>query len=683
MAKTVYKLENVSLDVTQFAMPFYRGVKAREFTIVQDIQKFAELKKEMERVKGVATLTIECSSTDGTNAKKRTEKFEGLRVLRVYRHSEQTCAVDLTDVRKELENWICKKDLNLLYRDGYLDGTRKQFLNEALEFLLSDAWHLFKENPLSNVLSLEMPDDMLLAGATLGKPLDEILSKFGLDLTHVKQGKLKFATKEDIAGKPIKGKYQWVVGGEPPWLSAVDDAKFRRAKKVRYYYKRRMAILAHVLHDKSTTPSGYLAVTLEQRYNDGQRGDEPAAARANLLTKEQLLAKYAPGVDPKIITDEYIGKIYMTENFSRPGYEALKRTGSAERDNLIRIMKRDWRELYEVRFANPQMSLGGFSDMRVGVLRRLDKVTQEQRAAGLEVGDVTGDVEPQGAVRGEWAEFLRVIHNVSGAASIEGASTIQNHLRSLPFVSVLPTTPFTAAWENEEANVIRLGTPALRDGNSAVLAKVSNADDMKIRKGRNKSLPGTKGGSTPRYWGWDVPVHSKAELEPRDAVVLLVGTQRLPNDQSRWQGIELDAFEDGDVELQEFEVDALPAVFDYVDFAGVTVPGGKPARDPFLGIGAWLNESKIREDAALRRELYKQEAKLRPAGIGIAAGIEAAVKEEIDGSIDSIVVQVEKCQVLTEISCGNLSSHTARQERARRRARERKIEAGGKKQEAV
>ena len=673
MADTIYKLAGVPLDYCKLSWPLYRGAVHKPVTLHQSLRAFNRLKSAIDAAKGIVTLEVTCSSRAGKAAPSRTVKIKGVRVLKIVKRTDGTCAIDLADARIELAKWTCKRDLNMMFRDGFLDGTEKPFSIEALKFMLDDALPLFAADAFNGMLNEPVPHDLLYSGSMLNKSLDDLMSRFGLSLTVGIDGKMRVATRDDIGPKPIKGKYTWLRGKEPGWLTSTAKT-FRRARKFRFYYRRKHAMLVEIMHDGSNAEPRYLNLVMRQRYQDGE----------DFLSLGDLLVKYGLAYDA--MNDASIGEAYMSENFQNT---PMERDGSAERDALIRIIKNDWRRLYKIDFSDLRGGIGMMSDLAIGVFKKIDKPTDKQAALGLRPGDISGDVLPGGAIRGKWAEFLNVMSNkgLVGAFPIIGTSAVVNHEKdpSDPGGPTLPSAPYTGTWENEEAGMIRLKQEKLPDNNYAIMGRVTNEHEMKVDYVPARQITLPNGTVKTTRWGIDVPARSKAKIAADDAIALMIGTQRLPNDASRWEVIELDGFPDGDMDVQEFEVSELPALFDYIDEDKRTgAEHQEHAAAGGLTMGEFLNESQIRADANARRDQFMRQVSQKFAGPGTAIGVAALENERVGGSIDSIALQLDGVMVTTEITCANLAAaDDARQKRAGRRREARMMVAGGKKVEAA
>lgn len=661
MAETVYKLEDVALDYTRMDWPLYRGAKALPVYLVQSADRFKLLEAACVRAKGRVTLSVQCSARAGTRAPAQTVAITNIRVADVWKRADATCMLELYDARKDVEQWLCKTDLNILYRDGYLDGTRAPTMPAALRMLLADILPLFEAGAFTLIDPDPVPDDLLYSGAMLGAPLDDLLSRFGVHLTANTRNQLTFATREDIGARVVKGTYSWVRGNEPGWLQPA-RTKFRKARKLRYYYRRRLAVLAEIERDNATAARAYLKVSLEQVYQDGDQ----------YLTLEELLRKYEPAAAGGV-NDTVIGTAFMSENLEKT---PIERDGSANRDALIRIIKADWRRLYRVKMTDSRVGLGALSDLAVGVFRAITTPTPKQAALGLRPGDITGEVEAAGGVRGEWSEFLSVISG--GSQGILNLSSVTQHKR---VGTVLPAAPYAATWENPDSGILRFKQDRLPDNNFAILANLTNPDDMRIQWRPTRSVQ-TASGPVATRWGLDAPARGLAKLQASEALALLVGTQRLPNNAEKFEVVELEGDPNGDLDVQEFEVNELPAIFDFIDTAGRIDGNSHPALNAQYERGQWLNRDVVRKDAERRRELYLLDLERNVEGPGVAAGVAPLLTERVSGSLASMVLQLNGVAVTTQLVVSNLATDAARAKRAERRAVLRRAAAGGKVIEA-
>jgi hypothetical protein len=657
MARTRYSFAGVALDLCAFDWPMYGGTAGREVHLVQSMGRYRLLREAIKRAKFRCDLKVTFSAKPGTEAPAQTIVIPDIRVLSIRRNSDRTCLIRMMDARRDLEKFIAEIDANLSFRGGTLEDTEFVTIGQCLQRLFKRAEHLFQPKAFTSFPAHTMPADKLMAGMALGKPVDDLLSIAGVRLWCDQKLKLGFADRTDVKGYPLKNRgYSWVIGAEPGWLHE-GRLLGQVPRKLRFYYRRRHALLAEVEHDRSQTSSGRLGVVLRQRYSDA----------GEMLTLDELLTRYEPAA-VGIVNDTVIGNAYMTDNFEGT---AIERDGSDNRDKLIRIIKSDWRTLYEVAFTDPRMKVGGLHDLQVGVFK--------VNADGVAVDDVS----PVGAIFGQWAEFFSVLSG-AGPGSILNQSAAVNHLKAAGS-SLLPAAAFTATWENEAAGIIRLRQQKLPDDNLAVNALIrdgaasdaatQNPESMRVTW--QKTAIQTPTGAVSTRWKLDAPSRTKAKLKVTETVALLVGTQRLPNDLDRFEMIELDGVADGDVDFQEFEVPEQAAIFDYVDFAKVT-PGNHPLVKAGEWIGQWLNRDTCMEDAESRRATFMKELERGNDGAGVAAGMAAFENESVAGPVDSITLQIRKRLVFTEVSCQNLGVDPAQAKRADRRREAAQVQQGGK-----
>lgn len=666
MAKTICEIADVGFDMVDMDWPLYRGVVAQEVRVPLSLAKYVQLKQAFKRAKGVVSIKIQCTNASGERGAGATREIKGVRVLELVKASDLTCFMRLADARIDLGQFISVSNINLKFRDGYVDGTKADTVRAALEMICRRARHLFNDDAFAKIPDRKVPDDLLLAGAAKPHTLEYLLSRFGVDLTcDWRTGKLYFATRGDLLnGSPIKQTYMpWVRGKVPGWITEARN-QYRLPKKTRYYYKRRHMFLVPIRGYQSGAMTGRprdnpLSVEAEQVYID-------ETLEHGVLTQPELLEKYAGS--STAADDSLIGQVIMSDNLDYPdgSKSPISRDGSEERNRLARILKRDWGKLYRLTYTGDKGAWGGWTDLKIGVFATTPDTTPPER---------TDNVIESG-VRGEWAEFLRVIWG-GGPASIANHLIAQNHLRVPP----LPVMPFDGKWHNEADGIVRLEQQPLPDGNVAMPGRISNIEELRIRI---EKRPVVVDGDKVIYSRWQciVPTWDKAKISVEQTRYLIViGTRRWPNDEGQFRMYEFEAFPDGNVPFQEFEVPELPALYDFVDSTG-DIDGTVHAAVDAQGFGKQLNDPQCLEDAKTRHEVYMEMHKRQFEGEGVCAGIRG-LDERVDGAIDQIILNFDGALITTTIRCGNLSDEDARRERARVRQASRDADAGGKKVKAA
>lgn len=680
MAKTVCEIEGVPFDMLSMDWPLYRGVAAFEIRVPLSLAKYVELKQAFRAARGVVTMRVRCTDGAGLEATGHEVEIKGVRVMELVKASDLTCFMKLADARVELGQFVSVSNLNLKFKDGYVDGTRVDTMLDALRVVVRRALHLFAPDAFEQVPVRAVPDDLLTAGAAKVHTLEYLLSRFGVDLTCGLDGLLRFVGRGDLTGdRPLKQAYMpWLRGKVPGWTTEKRD-RFRLPRKLRFYYKKRHMLLVPIRGYVSggvvdNGAGGALSIEAEQVYID----DDNDKA---VLTQDELLTKYAPNA-VGTVTDGLIGKVIMSDNLDYPdgSKSPISRDGSAQRNKLARILKRDWRRLFRIVYSGDRGRWGGWTDMRIGMFAPPVTVDTRQvvNPPGAPVGGgqlpqaigFTSDNVIEGGVRGEWCEFLTTIYG-GGPKSIIGHSIITNYERIPP----LPTMPFSGVWENEAEGIVRLGQNPLPDGNVAMPGRITNPDAMKV--GFSKD-PVVVDGDKVIYSRWQcrVPTWDKATISVDEtAYLIIVATRRWPNNEEQFRVYEMDAFPDGNVPFQEFEVPELPALYDFVDLFG-DIDGREhpPQGDSF---GQQLNDMICMDDAATRRDVYMEYQSRQFEGEGVAAGLRG-LNESVGGAIDQIILNIDGTVITTTIRCGNLSTQDERLERARTRRESRSAEAGGK-----
>lgn len=659
MAYTRVEIQGVPIDEVTWSWPLYRGAYAREIELRLSLSQYVKLKAALKGSKGRASITVTCSGSSGADAPKMKRTLKGVRVLELVKNNDFTCTLRMADTRSELARYIAVANLNVRWRDGLLPGTIAADMAAALKLICSRCLDLFGPNAFAAAAGVKIPDDIFTAGSAKNRGLDNLLSAAGLDLTcDWHDGLLYFTDRADIGANPTKKKHAWLLSQRPGWESE-ERNRYMLPQKLRYYYKRRHMRLVPLMSSRSTVVADLLTPQAEQIYfDDGFRG----TVKTGYLTGEELFEKYTNGVT---YDDAFIAKHIMSANFDGT---PIARDGSRDFDTLHRILKRDWRRLFRLSINNAKSGWGALTEMQIGLFKNDGtKVTDELVSAG---------------VRGDWTEFLNIV-NGTGPDTILGQKIFTNHDDApvFPTTTLLPTMPFSGTWESAEDGILRLNQQQLPDGNFAMPGLVTNHADLTI-KGTNQPIQLPGGLTATSRWIYDLPTIDAAQLSVPDMYLLIVGTQRLPNDASMFKVHEVDGFAEGGVPFQEFEVPELPALYDFVD---TEAPGRldlhlhPPAGD---GFGVQLNEVDTREDAESRAEVWKAEQSRTAAGQGVAAGL-SGLDEIVGGPIDEITLDMRGVVITTTIKCDNLAPEAAKLERARNRAQARRPRLGAKEKQPV
>lgn len=658
MALTRISIADVPIDEINWQWPIYRGVYAREVALRLSLGQYVALRQAIKARNGVVSIEVTCSGQSGSGAPAMTRTIQGVRVLELTKNNDLSCTLRMADARAELAQYIAVANIQVRWRDGVLPGTDASDMDAALRKLLSRALHLFAPDGFKAARGVKVPESVMAAGSAKPRGLEYLLQSAGLDLTcDWRTGLLSFATREDIGAKPTRKPHAWVAGRRPGWETEQREL-FRLPRKLRYYYKRRHMRIVPIVHDRSTVAAEVLTPLASQVFfDDGFSG----TVKTSYLTGQKLFDKYAPG---NTYSDAFIAKHIMSASFDGT---PIARDGSRDLDSLHRILKRDWGRLYRLTLDHADSGWGALTDMAIGVFANDgSKVTQDIIAAG---------------VRGDWVEFLNVV-NGAGPNTILDQKIFTNHddPPALPATTLLPTMPFSGTWESVEDGVLRLNQQQLPDSNFAMPGLVTNPAALTISASHQPvALP--SGGVTSR-WQFDLPTPDLAQLRVADRYLIIVGTQRLPNDASMFKMHELDGWPDGGLPFQEFEIPELPALYDFVDAAA---PGRfdlqlhPPAGD---GLGRQLNEVETLADAEARAEAFKAERGRKNSGEGVAAGL-SGLDESIDGAIDEIILDMQGIVVTTAIRCDNLATEEARMVQARNRAESRRAKLGSMEKQAV
>lgn len=654
---TQVRLGGIQLDDADFEWPLYHGASIRPVVIAVD----AERTEEFKALPYITTLEIVASAEDGTtNPAEETITIEGVRVIEIREVNDVATEIYLSDVRAELARRVFPSDFLLRWKDGYLAGTNKPTLREAIEYaagfvpelaaaLAPDA---FDEIPETD--SFDLPEKLVQAGRLVLPAIESIASTVGSTVSVGYDGLIRFPKPAGDADTFATDAYSWVGDIRPSW-----DVKARNKRGLpqtyRVYYNERHAIRTVIYDPRATSSGNALAYEFEQVYGFNEQ----------FGTLTELLEFY--GFSRNAISEEQIADKYMTANFEGTD---IQRDGSVEADTVIAIIKRDWHQTYRFLYADALGRRGGWTEKAFGRF--------------IEVEDKDGTTryaeDPQASpVRAEWTQWLAVAepNKVYGQEQLLGSVVARSHPKP-PEPSTLPTAPFDAEWLSEPDGVFRIKFNGTReDTASAWVGKMAGVEDSVLTVERS-TAEDDHGNHVEVEFGLYVPEIADIRFqEDYEMEVFIVATRRLPNNQDRWTHIDVEGFADGDVELAELEVgEELYAIRDYVGESGV---GNIDKPQEADGFGRVLNQVELEKDAERRVRILKEDMAARLEGRGVAQGI-APVLDLVypKGPISEMVISVDDSTVvLTRLYASNRDSAQARYERKLRRERSRKRDAGG------
>lgn len=644
MAATNIQLGGIGLDDASFEWVLLRNGLVPQVIIRQGAERAAEFKA----LPYITTLSFSCSAVDGVaHSPAEAIVMQGVRILEVREVNDLVCEIYLSNCLADLANAVCPSSFQLLWKDGYLNGTELPLLEDAIKALAEQVTALdanLAAGGFENSPTMDLPDGLNTAGRMLIPAMVTMADSVGADLAVGADGLIYFEErKARDATFPINS-YSWVEGMLPTW-QIVNRQQRGLPQKIRIYYQEKHAIRVQFPVGQ-TVVSNELRVELQQVYAFGE----------DFVTLNDLLDNLGIG---RVINDAQIGEAYFRENFDGTG---LERDGSAERDEAIAIIKRDYRKLFKIVYPNSVGRIGGWTDLAFGYFKQVrdkdgrSRFTQDSTAA---------------PVRAEWFEWLKVAEWPDPGEQRELAGSIvgRNHEAA---GDLNPDAPFTASWVDPNDNVLRIQYEGTED-NTALAWLGLNVKPMHISGG--EVMEDDSGVHFEHKFGLHIPTLDEAEFTPElNLDVFLVGTRRLPNTAAKWTSIEIDAFPEGDIEFMEVEVGSeLFAIRDYVDAAS-----GRDRQGD--GLGELKNQPELQIDAERRAAIILEEIGAALEGKGTAQGLAPAIDfGRTTGAIRELAIEVDEGLVITtQVSMGNLDSVAARSERRRIRERQRAMRAGGR-----
>jgi len=669
MAYTEIMLGGVELGESAFDITLARGWDFPEYRIRQ----LAEMYEQLAALPYVVDLSVTCTSEAGTTeGAAETTEIKGLRILDSYQLDDELCEIVLTTAMKDLHDRICPADANLRWKDGWLWRTRFQTLPDFFEYiaplvaaledvLAPDAFAQFFSASSSGDLGYDLPEGETLGGMMLPEAGRRLTSLIGVEPVIGDDGLLRFVRSELIGSRLYVDAYNWLAGAEPSWRL---NARTPRGLPniFRMHYRERHALRWSNRNDDRGTSSNPLPVELQARwvnvyFFDGRYG-----------RLDELLEHF--GYGPFDITDAEIGFRIMGVNFEGSAIEAGL---SANSEEVIRIIKRDWRQLWRLEYPNALGRMGGWTDITPGLFETRENKDGET----VYTGAVTG-----GGIRMEYTEHLAKVD--------EGKETQTTMDDGVVFRSILkdsngnlPVAPFEWRWEEDQVGeVMRIYPKPDSAMQQAVYpGRLTNNNDYMLNV-RVRDFVVLDDGSqvdTEPYIYIPKPSDLQFVQGPGQAdgefelEVYAVATRRLPNDATRWTVLERDGFANGDVPVFEPEIaEETPALRDLVDPAN-----GKPAMPD--GLGMLLNEDQLDEDADRRARVLRDRLGTLVPGEGIAIGIgPIADLGYPDADVKELRLMVDGPAVLTQVVVGPMDDEAARDNRRRVRESLRKMRMASK-----
>lgn len=641
MCDTHYEIGGIPLEYCEWEWPLFRGATPRQLEIPQRAARYEALAALPYKT----DITLGSSYGDGVNPPEAACTIKGVRVCEVRRVGELGCTLVLSDCRWDLKNAVCPRDFNLRFRDGYLDGTGKSTILDALQ-KLADALPVLKENLAPDAYEYlpaqleELPDGIVLSGMLAPLAIDKLCALVGVDMTVGLDGLIRFVGRSDIGGSSIPplGAYKWMLGGEPTWLTTSRTIK-GLPRTVRVHYRERHALRVEFNTGDSTVAGGVepaLRITLTQRYFYKDKD----------YTLQGLLT--ALGFATDTLTEEQIARVIFTQNFE--GTPLDRFAGSVQALTLIKVIKECWRRRYLLNFESAIGRMGGWTDIVGGKIRTdADKDNNATPA---------GDIDAR-AIEASWVEILGgAIANYAGDQKTIINATVALTHDEVPSGNTLPNAPFIATI-NEATGIVELSPSTdVPDGSEAHLG--SFTPDRIIRVGPTDTIKNDMGESEKAEFNFRWPTPERLALSRNfQMFVFMAAIRRLPNTAGKWTTIDVDGVSGGDVEVVELEVgDELFALRDYVG-------PNKPAQGD--GLGLVLNAAALATDAKRRAAAYLREAYQALEGKALALGCPLCVDLIPHGSIRELKLEVSGLRVRSSIELGNLGDAEARARRSQAR----------------
>lgn len=662
------------LDDCRFEWPLYRGAHPRKPLL---IRQSAEMLAELLALPRVTFLEFEASAEDGTSDPV-TEilRIEGVRVLHIDTLADgRTCEVALGTCRDDIARRISDTDVNLLYKDGYLQLTEFDRISDWLTYVmqripeLADSaapdWSLHAQAaPL-------LPDRLPMAGPYLTHAIDALCDFSGLSFTLTKPGLWKLIPRDAAVVDIVVDAYSWVEGLEPSWTIASRVSR-DLPKYVRFHYPE-----LHAIRLSYSAPFGATAASSSNALDVGLL--QVYQTDDGFKTLPELLVSL--GYAANAIDEEAIARVVNTRNWQGT---ALERGVTRNAERAISIIKRDFRLLYKIDYpaAGGIGRSGGWTGWQWGRFQeRPDKDGVLRFTAQLSAE----------AVRCEHTEYLSQAEYPWGGTASSAIATVARS-RLLGSNGELPAAPFTVQWVSEADEVLRI-VPNVRDGEAQAVWPGRMTDTVADVSGTVKARPKDNAGNTiltteVRQWFRDedgnlvqldheelhVPTPEDVRFSRQfELEIYAVAARRLPNTFEKWTRVDVPFIADGEVEVTEIEVGhELYALRDFVKIAA----GGVHTAEAD-GLGRWLNLPELEQDAQDRAKVLRDRLALTRAGSGTAQGVSLALDHDVHGAVTEMAVEVDYPVILTRVEVGEFSTEQSQLERRRRNEAMRGIKHGG------
>jgi hypothetical protein len=642
---TYATINGLALDEGSFVWPLYRGTKAQRITLYGFGPKWLEYKAMVESLGGrPAKIELRGSATPGGRRGSTRITIEGVYVYRAIRVGETRVELWCYDSRARLKESVGDMDFNMEFGDGILDGTAFTTYRDAIEAYCRRL--PLEDTPLADDAFDRIPERDLERNAHLSAlqaddPLGYLCQRANVDLVVGLDGKWYFASRQDAT-------LDWFVKFEnenwktaPGFLNSEHLVLQRPRTIASYYWEHHTMRLTGADPGSTISHSGpdITHVELRQRYlYDGE-----------YLTLNELCT--ALGFAGTFMTDERIARSFFSPSAQGSPLHPLN---TFNRKRLWNVIRRDWRKLWKFYYPNGG-SIGAWDMWRFGQL------------------NADGSITPV-SVECPWVEFRRVI-NPGPDGKLEGTPWTVNHTEK---------SPFKATWDDgPESGVIRLYVDPDRDGERDVLPPLPGSLRVSRKGNLNTALKIIARDELENGEGLSNTVRnltlfgredlSKAFLSSSfEMVVYMTARRFMPNDKTRWYGINNAGFANGDVERRELPPSA--EINCYRTYVG----GGNAALGD--GLGAILNDDELTKDAERRVEVNK----IVTAMIGATSGVCDTFNipqnhpRVVDGPVQSVELHLEGVETFTVMNVGDLSDDKARNLIASQRMANRGVKVQGK-----
>lgn len=632
-------LGGVQVDDADFAWPLYTGSAISPVVITIDAFRSGEF----ELLPYITTLNITASGEDGTNSPTLIPlAIEGVRIIEIRKLNDVAAEVYLGDVRVDLARRVFPSDFMMRWRDGYLDGTNKPTFQQAVEFVASLVPEL--QDALANDAFAEvggteysLPDGILKSGLLLLPALEEMASTVGTTISVGFDGKIRFPKADSSSTVPIDA-YSWVDDMRPTW-EVLSRVKRGLPKTIRCYYPERHQLILELADPRSTDSTFAHTVEFEWVYGFGE----------GYGSLSELLTYY--GFGSSSLSEAEIADKINTANFEGT---AIERDGSAEADDIITVIKRDWRKVARIVYPSSFGRRGGWSDLVPG---RLKQVTDKD-------GKTRWAPDPESSpVEAEWVQWYDTPVPPAGGSTwtLYGAMVARGHRTN---ETDIPFAPFNVDFVPGQDDILRFTYNQQEENTAAAwIGRIASSDFLRITRAGSEDDTGNH-----VEHSFDMYIPELSDLRFREAFdmrVYIVATRQTPNTYERWTAIDVAGFPDGDVDVQELEVGPeLHALYEVL-----AIDTGAPP----------LNRAELEEDAERRARIMKEDMAARLEGVGVAQGVEF-VQDYVypHGPVNMMSIEVDDSTVVfTRVVVGNRDSAQARWDRSQKRRASKRREVGG------